>query len=350
MDTTTIGIDLAKRSFEVAIADEHYRVRQCLRLSRARFEQFIGNTPASLFVLEACGSAQHWGRKLQSLGHQVKLLPAQYVRAYVRRNKTDAADAAALIEASRCAELRPVPIKTLDQQQILQLHRLREHYKHQRIARINVLRGCLREFGFAIPKGVHRGGQAMLEVLQCADNGLPDALRPWIAAGLDEIAGYRAHERQLERELARLVGEDDLVQRWLAVPGVGLLSATAVRVSAGDLHRFPSGRHFASWLGVTAREYSSGEQRRLGRISKRGDAYLRTLLVHGARSALCAAQRAHQAGQPLDQLRRWALETEQRIGRNKATVALANKIARSLWAIARHQRTFDGNWAVRRAS
>lgn len=346
MHITTIGVDLAKRSFELAIADEQYRITERLRLSRRRFEQFIATRAESLFVLEACGSSQHWCRKLQAAGHRVMLLPAQYVKAYVRRNKTDAADAAALVEASRCSDLRPVPIKSLDQQQLIQLHRLREHSKRQRVAWINLLRGCLREYGITIPKGLSRGGAAMLDALQCADNGLPDALRPWLAEGLEAIATGRAKERQLQREIEQLAGEDELVGRWLDAPGVGLLGATAIRASAGDLQRFPSGRHFASWLGITAREHSSGERRRLGRISKQGDTYLRTLLIHGARSALLAAHRAQRAGKPLDHLRRWALQTEQRIGRNKATVALANKLARALWAMARYQRRFDGNWAA----
>lgn len=346
MHTTTVGVDLAKRVFQLAIADEHFRVVDRKRLTRARFERYIGTCTASVFVMEACGSAQHWARKLSTLGHEVKLLPAQYVRAYVRRNKTDAADAAALVEASRCADIRPVAIKTLEQQQLMQLHRLREAYKRTRVAKINLLRGTLREFGLTIPQGAIRGIKAISQCLEIGDNGLPDRLRPWIALALDEIRSCRANEQALESEIKAIVEPDELVQRWLAVNGVGLLSASAVRAAGGDLWRFPSGRHFASWLGLTAREHSSGELRRLGRISKRGDAYLRTLLIHGARSALQAAHRAQQAGRNLDRLQLWALATEQRIGRNKATVALANKIARILWAMARYQRRFDPHYSV----
>lgn len=347
MHATTVGVDLAKNRFELAIADEHYRVHERRTLTRRRFEAFIATSPKCLFVLEACGSSQPWGRKLQKLGHEVRLLPAQYVRAYVRRNKTDAADAAALIEASRCPDIKPVPIKSVDQQQVLQLHRLREQYKQMRTARINLLRGCLREFGISLPKGVSRGLAAMRETLACADNELPDALRPWIAEGLQEIAAFKQRELELERQIHALTKEDELIQRWLAVPGVGLLGASALRASVGDMQRFPTGRHLSSWLGLTAREHSSGEQRRLGGMSKRGDAYLRTLLVHGARSALNAARRAQERGQPLDALRQWALNVEQRRGTNKATVALANKIARILWALARFERRFDGDWPAK---
>jgi transposase len=330
----------------VAVADCHFNIVERLRLNRRRFESFVAQHPKSLFVLEACGSSQPWGRRLTALGHDVRLLPAQYVRAYVRRNKTDSADAAALIEASRAPDIKSVPIKTADQQQIALLHRLREHYKRTRVARINLLRSCLREFGIPIPVGFLRGIAAIREALACADNALPDALRRFIAEGLAELADLRQRERDLEHQIHSLAKHDELIERWLAVPGVGRLGASALRAAAGNLTRFPSGRHFASWLGITAREYSSGEQRRLGGISKRGDVYLRTLLVHGARAALQAAHRAQRSGKPLSTLQRWTLDVEQRRGTNKATVAMANKIARILWAIAVRDRCYDDRRAL----
>lgn len=159
MHATTVGVDLAKNVFEVAVADEGYRVVRRTRLSRARFQQFCAQQPSSVFVMEACGSAHHWGRRLQALGHEVRLLPAQYVRAYVRRNKTDRADAAALIEAARCADIEPVPVNSVEQQGVQQLHRLREQYKSTRSARVNLLCGCLREYGIVIAKGVGPGAR-----------------------------------------------------------------------------------------------------------------------------------------------------------------------------------------------
>ncbi len=345
MQSTIVGIDLAKSVFQVAVADGDYRIQQRHRLSRARFIRFLAQLPPALVVMEACGASQHWARQCQELGHEVRLLPAQYVKAYVRRNKTDAADAAALIEASRCADIKPVPVKTVDQQQILQLHRFRERYKRQRVAGINGLRGALREFGFAIPKGVRRGLPAMRQALADTDNALPAALRPWAVRELEQIDRLRHTVDELERHIAELSGEDDLFRRYLEAPGVGPLTASAMVATIGDFHRFPSGRHLASWIGLTAREHSSGETRRLGRINKRGDAYLRTLLIHGARSALNAAKCAQRAGRPVDRLRQWALQVEQRRGFNKATVALANKLARILWAIARYGRRFDGHFA-----
>jgi len=350
MHATTVGVDLAKNRFELAICEGAGRPLRRERLSRQRFARFFGNVPASLIVMEACGSAHHWARTLQAQGHEVQLLPAQYVRAYVRRNKTDAADAAALLEAARSPELCCVPVKTVEQQQLQQLHRVRELLKRTRTGRINLLRGILREFGITVPVGLARGRSAVREALQCADNGLPDLLRPMIAETLQEISALTERIARIEATLVALTRTDPVVQRLLALPGVGLLGASALRAAIGDIQRFPSGRHFASWLGLTATERSSGERRRLGRISKRGDIYLRTLLVHGARSALCAAAKAQREGRALDRLRRWALATEQRRGRNKATVALANKLARIIWATWRYQRPFNGDWSADHAT
>jgi transposase len=347
MNATTVGVDLAKNRFELAIRVGEDQPLRRERLSRQRFARFFSNFPPSLIVMEACGSAHFWARTLVAQGHEVWLLPAQYVRAYVRRNKTDAADAAALVEAARCPDLRPVPIKAIEQQQVQQLHRVREQLQSTRTRRINLLRGMLREFGIAVPVGLARGRTAVREALEIADNGLPDLLRPMIAETLQEITALTERIARIEATLTALSRTDPVVQRLLKLPGVGLLGATALRAAVGDIQRFPTGRHFASWLGLTAREHSSAETRRLGRISKQGDTYLRTLLVHGARSALCAAARAHSQGRPLDRLRLWALATEQRRGRNKATVALANKLARIIWATWRYQRPFAGDWPAR---
>jgi len=294
--------------------------------------------------METCGSAHHWARTLSALGHEPVLLPAHYVRAYVRRNKTDRADATALIEASRCAELHPVPVKSVEHQLIQQLHRMRTQWVSTRKARINLLRGCLREIGIVLPVGAPRGLTALRGQLAALETDLPAALRPILAEVLAEIAQLEQRIASVERQLQALTCEDPIVQQLQSVPGVGLLTATALRAAIVEIQRFPSGRHLASWLGLTAREHSSGERRRLGRISKRGDTYLRTLLIHCARALLRAASAAALQGRPPDRLRRWALGTIQRCGYNKATVATANKLARIIWATWRHARPFDGNW------
>jgi Transposase and inactivated derivatives len=341
MDATTVGIDLAKNVFEIALADERGHILERHRLSRARFDRFFANRAACRIVMEACGSAHHHARRLGSQGHDVVLLPAQYARAYVRRNKTDAADAAALIEAARCPDIRPVPIKSVDQQALQQLHRLRSQWMGTRTRRINLLRGCLREFGVYIPLGARRAIQSVREALASAACAVPALLHSSLIELLAEIDSLEQRCKHIERELARLNEHDPVVQRLLKIPGVGSLTATALRASVVDIQRFPSARHFASWLGLTSREHSSGERRRLGRISKQGDPYLRTLLVHGARAVLLAARSAQRKGSSIDRLRTWALELQDRRGHNKATVALANKLARIVWATWRFERDFS---------
>lgn len=350
MQTTTVGVDLAKNCFQVAEADTQYRLIERKRMTRLQFSRWMAIHPQCLVVMEACGSSHHWARVLRGYGHQVKLLPAQHVRAYVRRNKTDAADAAALIEASRSGEIRSVEVKSVEQQVLQQLHRVRAQWQAARVARINGIRGMLREFGIDVPEGAVRGIAAIREALEAADNGLPDLLRPVIEQLLKEIEDFAQRMTDVERSLESLTAEDATVQRLQQIPGIGLLTSTALRAAICDIHRFRSGRYLASWLGLTAREHSSGEKRRLGPISKRGDVYLRTLLTHGARSALRVARTVASRGLELDRLRRWAIETEKRVGHNKAVIALANKLARIVWATWKYERAFEGNWMMRNGS
>jgi transposase len=345
MQLTTVGVDLAKNCFQVVEADSSYRIVQRARLTRKRFVHWMANHVPCTVVMEACGSAHYWARVCGSHGHEVKLLPAQHVRAYVRRNKTDAADAAALIEASRSEQIRTVAPKSVEQQALQQLHRLRAQWNTARVARINALRGMLREFGIDIPVGVRRGLPAIAATLESAENGVPDVLRPFIAEILGEIDQLAEKAKQIERALDALTAEDPVVQRLQQLPGIGLIASTGLRAAISDIHRFSTARHLASWLGLTAREHSSGQKRRLGGISKQGDVYLRMLLIHGARAVLLAAKRTAARGAQLDCLRTWALQAQARIGHNKAVVALANKLARICWATWKHERDFNANWS-----
>jgi transposase len=345
MTTMIIGVDLADASFELAIANVQFEIQQRKRLSRLRFTLFRQELPPSLFLMEACSAAHHWGRILARWGHEVRLLPVQYVRPYVHRSKTDGADAAALLEASRCQTVRPVPIKTVEQQHLRQLHRLREQYKSTGNARLNLLRGALMELGVLVPKGLRDSLPGFQRALRAHSTPLPAQMRRICTQLLDEIQQLQVAMDSIETQLAESTREDPIVQRLLTICGVGPLIATAIRASVGHVERFPSGRHLACWLGLTAREYSLGERHRLGRISRQGDRYIRTLLVNGARSALMAANRFYPpGGPPLDRVRLWALGIQQRRGLNKATVALASKLARIIWAAWRHERAFDGNW------
>jgi transposase len=347
MHSTTVAVDLAKNVFELAVTDSKGEIGERLRLSRARFAAFFVQRPACRVLMEACGSAHYWARRIRTYGHCVELLPAQYVRRYVRRSKTDRADAAALIEAARCSEIRPVPVKTLEQQQLLGLHRLRAQWMSTRHRYLNTLRGLLREFGVAIPQGAHLGRAQIARQLQQPSQDLPAALRPLLSEMLADLDQLEQRVDQVERQLASITRADPIVQRLREIPGIGPLTSTALRASVGDIGRFPCARRFASWLGLTPREYSSAERRRLGGISKQGDVYLRTLLVHGARAALLAAHRLQRNGRPPDRLRLWALKCQRQRGHNIATVALANRLARIVWATWKHDRRFDGNWAVR---
>lgn len=338
---TTVAIDLAKEVFELAFADASGRIVSRQRLKREAFAACPHNRPALEVVMEACGSAHYWGRVFPRAGHRVRLLPAQYVRPYVRRNKTDRADAAGVLEAARCADTRAVPIKSALQQGTQGLHRIREHHKATRTAAINLARGLLREFGIAIAPGSAKVRPAVRAALEDGDNELPTALRHALAGVLAEIEVGEAVMASIEHALAEAVRDDARSQRLMQAGGVGLLTATAMSAGLGDLARFASGRHLASALGLTPREYASGNTRRLGRIGKQGDTYLRTLLVHGARSSLINASLRRKHGLPLDRTHQWALALAERKGHNKAAVALANKTVRRLWAAEHHGNRFD---------
>lgn len=334
--STTIAVDLAKSVFEVAVSETPGHVTARHRLTRAQFHRFVATAPPATVLLEACGSAHYWGRTAVAAGHSVCLLPPHAVRPYVPRNKTDRADAKGLLEAARNTAIVPVPVKSVAQQTLTALHRLRATWQAARTARLNTLRGLLREFGLPIPLGARQVAPHVQTVLAAADGPIPLALQPVLHAALHELAALEAQLRLVEHQLATLAADLPLVARLRSIPGIGLLTATALVGSIGDAARFPSGRHFASFLGLTPREHSSGGRRRLGAISKRGDTYLRMLLTHGARAVLCHAKRAPQP----TALQTWALALERHRGHNKAAIALANKLARIVWAVWAHKTPF----------
>ena len=291
--------------------------------------------------MEACGTAHYWAREFAVAGHTVRLLPAHYVRAYRRRNKTDRNDAAALVEAARNPEILPVSVKSVEQQAIQSLHRIREQWKTTRTARINALRGLLRELGIVIPVGARNAIRGAQDHLQ----ELPVVLQQAVSGLLEEIRALESRMTAIEHRLAEHARSSESVQTLMSVPGIGLLSATAMAAAAGDPAHFRNGRHLAAWLGLTPREFSSGHRRLLGGISKRGDGYVRMLLVHGARAVLNRAKQLDKGNQNLNRLQQWALQLEQRAGHNKATVALANKLARIAWAVWSQQTPFEARHA-----
>ncbi|MGB7305182.1 MAG: IS110 family transposase [Burkholderiaceae bacterium] len=331
-----VGVDLAKTVFQLAVADSSFQFTASHRLSRRQFEAWFVNRDVKLVIMEACGTAHHWARWLTTLGIDVQLLPAAYVRAYVKRNKTDAADAKALLEAARCDDIKPVPMKSIEQQAVQGLHRARSQWMGTRTARINTLPGLLREFGISISAGARLGTEQIGRVLADPNSPVPELLRTTLKLLLEEIRLLEARISQLERELSQAAKQSDACKTLLSIPGIGLITATAMlAATSGKVTHFRSSRHFAAWFGLTPREHSSGTSRHLGRITKRGDAYLRTLLIHGARSVLRAATVSARADKPLDSLRQWALDLKGRTNFNKAACALANKLARICYATLR---------------
>ena len=334
MQHTTIAVDLAKSVFQVAVSHQTGRVDEEHRLPRARFLRFFAKRPAATVLFEACGSAHHWARTLEQLGHTVRLLPPHETRRYVRRNKTDRADAKALLEAARNEEIHPVSVKSVAQQAIASLHRVRTTWVKTRTARLNTLRGLLREFGVTIPVGARHVVPQVRARIEDAEAAVPMTVRPSLDALCDEIRTLERRIHDLEHQLAALAPQVPHVAHLRTIPGIGLLNATALVACVGDVRRFPSGRHFASYLGLTPREHSSGTRRHLGAISKQGDRYLRTLLMHGARAVLSHSGNLTKT----TPFRTWARAVAARRGTNMATAAIANRLARMVWRVWRDDR------------
>jgi len=343
MQSKTIAVDLAKSVFQISFADERQRITQRQRLNRSQFKRLITQSPPSRIVMEGCASAHYWGRLAIDHGHQPKLLHAKYVSAYVRRNKTDSADADALIRADGDETLVPIAVKSVDQQALQSLHTIRAQWRGALTASINQAKALLAEFGLIVP----RGSQALGQRLHDAMLDLPDLLQPAFSDLIIHIDQQTQRLATIDQQIKGLAKTHPDAQRLTTILGVGPMIATAMVARVPDIHGFKRSRSFSSWLGITPKEFSSGKKRRLGAISLKGDVYLRTLLIHGARAALLACRRNEKAGRPLTQLQRWALATQARIGHNKATVALANKLARIIWAVWTRGTTFNGDDALR---
>jgi len=346
MAIPVIGVDLSKSVFQLSITDGKHHVVDRKRLSRAQFHRFLAQNKPAHLVMEACGTSHYWARTAQSLDHKVKLLHANYVKAYVRRTKTDAADADALVLADSDKSLYPIPIKPEELQALQGVHRIREQWKRARVARICEARALLAEFGLSTPTGV----RGISKKLTLATEQAPMLIQPTLLDLIQEIGELEQRLKRVDNALAAYAETNPDVQSLLGIQGIGITIATAFVARVSDIHTFKRGRSFASWLGLTCREYSSGQTRRLGRITRQGDRYLRTMLIHGARAALMAARRKQANGKELTRLETWAVNTQARVGHNKATVALANKMARIIWAVWTRHDTFNGNDALRFAA
>jgi transposase len=346
MAISVVGVDLSKSVFQLSIADGKHHVVDRKRLSRAQFHRFLAQAGPVRLVMEACGTSHYWGRTAQSLGHEVKLLHAKYVKAYVRRTKKDAADADALILADNDKSLHPIPVKSEELQALQGLHRIREQWMRARTARICEARALLAEFGVSIPLGARGIGKQLTANLEHAPILMQSALQDLI----QEIDDLAQRIRRIDHALTAYADTSPEAQVLLSIQGVGVIVATAFVARVPSIHVFNRGRSFSSWLGLTCREYSSGQTRHLGRITKQGDRYLRMMLIHGARAALMAARRKAANGRQLTRLETWAVNTQARVGHNKATVALANKMARIMWAVWTRHESFNGDDALRFAA
>ncbi|MGB7931439.1 MAG: IS110 family transposase [Gammaproteobacteria bacterium] len=339
MKITTIGLDLAKNVIQVHGVDEQGKAVLRKQLRRNQVATFFANLPACLVGMEACGGAYHWARKIEQLGHTVKLIAPQFVKPYVKTNKNDAADAEAICEAVSRPHMRFVPIKSGEQQAVLALHRARQAFVKARTAQANQIRGLLGEYGIILPQGICHIAKRLPAILEDGENELPGSFR----ALLDRLG---EHLKELDRQVGELDlqihswhRENEASRKLEQIHGIGPITASALVATIGDANSFKNGRQLAAWLGLVPRQHSSGGKPLLLGISKRGDSYLRTLLIHGARAVLRVAERKVGHAQS------WLGQLTDRRHKNVAAVALANKNARIVWALLAHDRNYQADYA-----
>jgi transposase len=337
MKLTTIGLDLAKAVFQVHGADDRGRSVLKKQLKRAQVPTFFANLTPCKIGMEACGSAHYWARKLMAMGHEVVLIPPQYVKPFVKRNKNDAADAEAICEAVTRPNMPSVPVKSVEQQAILSLHRARQGFVKARTAQANQIRGLLAEYGFAIPQGIGHIAKRVPEIIEDGENELPGNFRRLIQRLVDHLKELDRQVGELEREIQQWHRDNPLSQKLVKIPGIGPITATALIATVGDARQFENGRQLAAWLGIVPKQHSTGGKSRLLGISKRGDRYLRTLLIHGARAVVRIAERKTDAES-------WIKRLLSRRNKNVTAVALANKNARTIWALLAHDRDYEPDY------
>jgi transposase len=327
---STIGLDLAKSVFQVHGIDAQGRVVVRRQLRRKEVLSFFAELPPCLVGMEACATAHYWGRELIKLGHTIKLMPPAYVKPYVKRGKTDAADAEAITEAVTRPTMRFVAVKSMDQQAILMLHRVRDLLVRQRTMLINALRGHLAEFGIVTARGP-AGVKAAIVELHATQDSLPPLAKMAFHQLIDRLESAGEEIRKMEREIVTWCRHNDASRRLATIPGIGPITASAIAAAVPDISLFRSGRQFAAWLGLTPRAHNSGGKEKLGGISKQGDGYIRRLLVTGATAVIRMARQGNPS-------KVWAARMLERKPARLVSVALANKTARIAWAVlARNQ-------------
>lgn len=335
MEVTTIGIDIAKRIFQIHGVDKNGKTILKKKLMREQVLTFMANVPKCLVGMEACGGASYWARELIKLGHNVKLMAPQFVKPYVKTNKNDQADAEGICEAVARPSMRFVPIKTVEQQDILFIHRVRQRLVKNRTALANEIRGLLYEFGFTIPQGINKIITKLTEILDEGD--LSQLSYQTFSELKKEFVENDKKIKELEQRLKIIASQYSNHQQLMTIPGIGLITATALIASIGNASCFENGRQLSAWLGLVPRQHSSGGKNKLLGISKRGDIYLRTLLIQGARSVLNSKIRftteEQKSKKDYSKFTEWMFNLSERNGHNKTVVAVANKLARVVFAL-----------------
>src|ERR1700693_844992 len=342
MKITMTGIDLAKALFQVHGVDKHGKVGLRKQLKRKDVLSFFANLEPCLIGMEACGSAHYWARKLTELGHTVRLMAPQFVKPYVKTNKSDRNDAEAICEAVARVNMRFVPVKTAEMQAVLALHRARQGFVKARTAQANQIRGLLAEFGIVIAKGIGHITKRLPEILEDGENGLPGMMRELLQRLGANLQDMDKQVRELEHQIVLWPRENEASRKLEAIAGIGALGASVMVATLGDAQSFEHARQVPAWLGMVPRHEGTGGNVKLGRISKRGDVYLRTLLIHGARAVITAVERKP------DHADEWLKQLLARRNKNVATVALAAKNARIAWALLAHQRSYQHDYLTTR--
>lgn len=331
MKVTLIGIDLAKTIFQVCGVNQAGKTVFNRQLRRNKLMAYLAQYPDVTVAMEACRGSNYWGRELQSRGYEVKLLPPQHVKPFVKGNKNDRNDAFAICEAARRPEIHCVRPRTLAQTDMLLVHRIRERRVTERTTLINQLRGLLSEYGIVVAQGKETLRARLPELLEDADNGLTMRARAYMQLQLQEWRALDQAIAKLDSDIKQQARGSEAVQRLMGIKGVGQMIATAAVAMLGDGSAYKNGRHYSANLGLVPREHSSGGKQRLGRITKRGNKYLRRLLIQGAWSVVRYADSSE------DRLSRWAKQLIERRGKHKAAIAVANKLARIIWSMLYHQ-------------
>ena len=327
MQSNTISIDLAKNVFQVCVVSSDRKVLLNKSFSRHKLPEFIANQPISVVAMEACYSSHYWARLFSQMGHDVHIIPAQHVKPFVRGNKNDRNDALAIAEASWRPNLKCVPLKSIEQQDIQALHRIRDKLISRRTSIVNQVRGLLSKYGVIIPIGLANFQKHIVALIDPSEPRLTSRMKQQLADAKEEYDHLSRRCLSIEKELKLYVQSNPLCQRLMTLPGVGLLNATALFASIGNGSQFNNPRELSVWLGMTPKQYASGERSMHVGITKRGNPYLRKQLIHGARSLL------HRTKGKTDKLSIWIQQIVERRGKNKAVVAIANRLARLAWIL-----------------